>query len=277
MANWCGKEVVINYKGNRQGGFILWDGCASCDGTGGIDFSSTEFGNVVGQSNCGLGRVEGVSWEITDNQIWDPKTGNPVGNAQQPPQQQPQQPAPTTTKKEEPKPSPKPEPKPDPTIEAKPTTTSTKAVQPVERPVEKPSTTTTASSTQRTTTTSQQSPSSSKDDDKPSAAPSSSSVLSSMSRTRTRTRNRGHCTRKSTRRDEIATPQQFLAAPNTAVAANDPSSSSCSPGAWKCVDKTLQQCVQGESWHWQTRVVCGTTPINCDSPNPVCTDIVSGQ
>lgn len=72
----CGKQVLITYKGQRVaapdgGDWFIWDGCLDCannvDG-GRIDFSVSGL-RQMDSSACSNGKVAGVSYQITTKQV----------------------------------------------------------------------------------------------------------------------------------------------------------------------------------------------------------------
>ncbi|KAL7008852.1 hypothetical protein EMMF5_001598 [Cystobasidiomycetes sp. EMM_F5] len=337
LAQWCGKEVVISYKGNTIGGFVLWDGCASCDSTNGIDLSSTEFGNLIGAANCGMGRVGGVSWKVTSNQLWDYPTGNPVNRGvDSNDNNHDDKPVPASSSSSHiatPVPS---------TSHKASSTAPTSTVLPDE-PSSTSFITKSTSSTARPSSSSQ-APAS----EKPVLEPSSSS--SSTISTRTRTRTRTSLSSTSTLKPSISVPTSsdapdstssttsapvrtitrnlipvpilsgsasdsdikleptleskspsnvLIPSPTTSPAQastspqaplagpsdnSDEEGSLCNatPGAWRCAasSNNMQQCIyneDGTAWVWTTRVVCGSKPLNCGTPVPVCADPISGQ
>jgi len=61
--------------------FVAWDGCARCSTDGGLDLSSTAFGEVFGEKRCGEGSIKGeITWELDSEVVWD-STGKLVGPA----------------------------------------------------------------------------------------------------------------------------------------------------------------------------------------------------
>ncbi|CAD6573642.1 MAG: hypothetical protein CYPHOPRED_005185 [Cyphobasidiales sp. Tagirdzhanova-0007] len=77
-AKYCGKAVSVTWNGNTVSDLIVWDGCEACNGNSGLDFSSTVFAEVFGNSNCAAGRMDGLTWEILDQQVWSYPSGAPV-------------------------------------------------------------------------------------------------------------------------------------------------------------------------------------------------------
>jgi hypothetical protein len=70
-ARLCGKEIVISRNGVRVPGgpYVVFDGCAACQGGLGIDFSLTALNNIDNGNACNSGKVSGFSWQVTNNQI----------------------------------------------------------------------------------------------------------------------------------------------------------------------------------------------------------------
>jgi hypothetical protein len=70
-ARYCGKEIVIYRNGVRVPGgpYVVFDGCAACQGGQGIDFSLTALNNIDNGNACNDGKVPGFTWQVTTNQI----------------------------------------------------------------------------------------------------------------------------------------------------------------------------------------------------------------
>lgn len=75
-AKYCGKQVIVTYKGARisapdGGDFFVWDGCEDChnkvDG-GRIDFSLSGL-RRLNPNACNDGKYSGVSYQITTTQV----------------------------------------------------------------------------------------------------------------------------------------------------------------------------------------------------------------
>ena len=68
---YCGKEIKVFKDGKEVigGPFVVFDGCKACEGGKRIDFSLTALNKIDNGNACESGVVDGVSWEIVDNQV----------------------------------------------------------------------------------------------------------------------------------------------------------------------------------------------------------------
>ena len=73
-ATWCGKQVVVTYKGRQitapdGGDFYVWDGCEACSSPMDVrmDFSASA-AQEMDPAVCTNGLVPGVNWVITSKQ-----------------------------------------------------------------------------------------------------------------------------------------------------------------------------------------------------------------
>ena len=67
---YCGKQIRV-YRNDAEvagGPFVVMDGCAGCGSTT-IDFSLTAADSISGGRACQDGRIGGLSWSVTTNQI----------------------------------------------------------------------------------------------------------------------------------------------------------------------------------------------------------------
>lgn len=72
-AKYCGKEIKV-FKDGKQvegGPFVVFDGCEACEGGKRIDFSLSALDEIDNGNACDSGVVEGISWEVVDNQIME--------------------------------------------------------------------------------------------------------------------------------------------------------------------------------------------------------------
>ncbi|KAJ3064722.1 hypothetical protein HDU98_011889 [Podochytrium sp. JEL0797] len=68
-ATYCGKRVIVSYKGQvMPGNFVVWDSCLACAGGGRLDFSLGALQQIEPNA-CQLGVVSGMSWEVTNEQV----------------------------------------------------------------------------------------------------------------------------------------------------------------------------------------------------------------
>jgi hypothetical protein len=67
---YCGKQIRVYRNGAEVAGgpFVVMDGCAGCGSTT-IDFSLTAADSISGGRACQDGRIGGLSWSVTTNQI----------------------------------------------------------------------------------------------------------------------------------------------------------------------------------------------------------------
>lgn len=68
---YCGKEIKVFRDGKqvKGGPYFVFDGCKACQGGKRIDFSLSALNDIDNGNACDSGIVDGISWEVLDNQI----------------------------------------------------------------------------------------------------------------------------------------------------------------------------------------------------------------
>lgn len=70
-AKYCGKRVVVRYKGNVVNrNFIVWDGCGACINGARLDFSREAL-LYINPDACTLGLIPDISWNVVDEQLME--------------------------------------------------------------------------------------------------------------------------------------------------------------------------------------------------------------